>query len=968
MWNNFEAEIPFPIFTLHQTINFKTMNRIVLLMFTALLVNISIAQTKADNTLYVEGEMLVQMEPNLNIYEVVKTFPVHLGIEVVEELSAPMRVWLVKYNQQVSSATAIQQLLYDHPAITISDYNYYIQMRETVPNDTQITQQWHHVNTGQTSGTVDADIDSDLAWDITTGGTTAAGDDIVICIIEGANLDHNDLRDNRWINPGEIAGNGIDDDGNGYIDDIMGWNPAGNNGVVGYGTNSGATSHGTSCVGMFAAVGNNNLGVAGANWNSKVMVVTVGNLTQANVISSYTYPLIQRQRWNNSNGTQGALVVATSASWGIDNANPANYPLWCNFYDTLGYYGILNIGATTNNNTNVDVSGDMPTACSSPYMVGVGRTDHNDNTAGGYGVTTIDFGAPGINVRTTANNNGYTTTTGTSFACPLTAGVVGLAYAIPCESFINFVKSDPRGGADFVLQALLEGVDQKSQLATRFITGGRLNARNTLDSLMSYTCNLSNCSTPSGITLSALTESTAGISWNANSEADSFILNYREIGASMWTEEIVTGTSFAFSGLNACTSYEYYLSADCGEDVSSNTTILTFTTMGCGACLDLAYCTGASTDLSQNLFTVTRPAVIASNYTFQAPSVWGPNLQNTYASGEMVVVRDGTVGDSLGCNALVNGTQVSGKIAVVYRGTCEFGTKALNAQNAGAIGVIVINNAGGTIDMASGANGALVNIPVAMISNTDGAILKAQLDAGQTVRGILGTKRDWIDAVEVGLFSNISGNDNGYGSHSDAGAIELEQGEAYQVTFTAGYQRQAYEVQFRAWLDLDQNGDFDATELIYNQAEPAFGTATGTISIPEITPLGSTRMRIVMSYVGPGQTGLPDVCTQFSFGEVEDYCVEIKENTGTNSVFELGASKIVLYPNPANTSLSVNNLMDQNVSIEIMDLTGRLVERGQLVEGMNQLSVSHLSVGTFIYRLVGVNGEVVQTGKLQIAR
>ena len=208
-------------------------------MFAFFLMNISFSQSKFDNKPYVEGEMLVQMELNANIYEVIKKFPNQLGLEVVQELSAPMRVWLVKYDQQVSSASEIQKLLYDDAQISFSEYNYYVEMRETVPNDTQLGQQWHHVNTG---GTADADIDSDLAWDITTGGSTATGDEIVVCIIEGANLDHDDLRANRWINPGEIAGNGIDDDGNGYIDDIMGWNAGGNNGVVGYGTNSGATS------------------------------------------------------------------------------------------------------------------------------------------------------------------------------------------------------------------------------------------------------------------------------------------------------------------------------------------------------------------------------------------------------------------------------------------------------------------------------------------------------------------------------------------------------------------------------------------------------------------------------------------------------------------------------------------------------------------------------------------------------
>jgi hypothetical protein len=945
-----------------------TLNRLLSALFAVLLLTSAFAQHKYDNKPYVQGELLVQLEPNVDIYSVVKSIPSEFGIQVVEELSAPMRIWLVKYDSTLFDAVTVQQVLYDHPSITISDYNYYVEMRSTVPNDLQFSQQWHHVNTGQTSGTADADIDTDLAWGITTGGTTATGDEIVVCIIESANLDHDDLRTNRWINPDEIAANGIDDDGNGYVDDVMGWNPGGNNGNVGYGTNSGNTSHGTSCVGMFAAVGDNNLGVVGANWELKVMVVTVASLTQANVISSYTYPLVQRQRWNNTNGAEGALVVATSASWGIDNGNPASYPLWCNFYDTLGHYGIINVGATTNSNLNVDVSGDMPTACSSPYMVGVGRTDHNDNTAGGYGVTTIDFGAPGINVRTTANNNGYTTTTGTSFACPLTAGVVGLAYAIPCEAFINLVKADPKMGADLVLQALLEGVDQKPQLANRFITGGRLNAKNTLDSLMSLSCNLSSCLAPSGIALANLTTNSADISWNQNAEATAYLLNYRPLGSSTWTQETVQGNAYSFTNLAECTTYEYYIGADCDGELSSTSVVATFTTQGCGACLDYTYCQSESNDLAQSLFSVTRPTAIASNFTFQAPTTWGANLQSTYASGELVLVDDGTAGDSLGCNPLINGAAVNGKIAVVYRGSCEFGAKALNAQLAGAIGVIIFNNTSGTIDMAAGTNGASVNIPVAMISNSDGAVLKAQLDSGQLVRGILGTKKDWIQSIAVGSFVHTSGDDNGYAHHISAGTIELNQNSDYTFNFLPGYQTQSYETQFRAWIDYNQNGNFENNELVVAQNTPGYGAHTGSFNVPATALLGSNRMRVVMSYVGPGQLALPAECATFGFGETEDFCVEIKSAEGTNSLTSEESEKLLVYPNPVNDLLSINNGFSEKLYFDLTDLAGRKVKSVVLFAGANELTIGDLSQGTFIYSITNNAGNQVKTGKLQVIK
>ncbi len=442
-------------------------------------------KTHFDNKAYKEGQFLVQLSNENELKDILKNAPATYQLEIVKYVSPPMRVWLLQFDYNAISHEAMQNWLYQQKGVTVADYNYYVQVRSTLPGDPSFTSQWHHVNTGQNGGTADADIDSDLAWDITTGGKTATNDDIVVCMVEGSggNLNHQDLSPNRWTNNYEIPNNNIDDDGNGYIDDYNGWNTSNNTDDTGTG------SHGTNCLGMIGAKGDNGLNVVGANWDVKLMVVNMASgMDQANVIEAYTYPLVMRKLWNQSGGTQGAFVVATSASWGIDYGNPASYPLWCQFYDTLGYHGILNIGATTNSNINVDINGDMPTACSSDYMIGVGRTDNKDNTAGGYGVTKIPLGAPGINVVTTSGTSGITTTTGTSFACPLTAGVVGLAYSIPCAHFMSIVKDNPRQGADLVRAALLNGVDVKTQLQSKFSTGGRLNAKNTLDSLMQSAC------------------------------------------------------------------------------------------------------------------------------------------------------------------------------------------------------------------------------------------------------------------------------------------------------------------------------------------------------------------------------------------------------------------------------------------------------------------------------------------------
>lgn len=503
---------------------------------------------------HIAGDLLVMIAPNASAGEIAhdlhKLDGVPTGLTVAREVSRPMRAWLLRFDHEAVDEQKMLRALYAHPGIQMAQFNHFVHER-LEPNDPQYTQVWHHQN-----------IDSEAAWDISTGGVTASGDTIVVVIIENADLGHADLNANAWHNYEEIDGNSIDDDANGYVDDFLGWNTPSNNDNVYSG------SHGTQCAGMAGAVGNNTLGVVGANWNVKLMPVNYGGVGEDAVVEAYTYPLVMRRLYNSTNGSKGAFIVATSASWGIDGGQPEDSPLWCAIYDTLGTAGVLNCGATANNAVNVDVVGDLPTACASDFMISVTATNNVDQrTFSAWGLTTIDVGAPGDNVRTTSIGGGYGNTSGTSFACPLTAGVIGLLYSAPCASMMALVHADPEEGALYVRQKLFEGVEQVGNLPGNTVTGGRISSGNSMQLIMA---GCGTCPAPfGGVTQHVGTDAT--FSWNATGPGP-FNVRYRAVGAPDWIDlPGIAVTNVTVNGIDPCIAYEFQVQVICDTEISDFT-------------------------------------------------------------------------------------------------------------------------------------------------------------------------------------------------------------------------------------------------------------------------------------------------------------------------------------------------------------------------------------------------------------
>lgn len=850
------------------------------------------------------GQLLVQMpdirEAQRMATQLNQLDGINTGLAVASIVSEPMKIYLLTFDQDAIDAYAMLKAVREHPGVNIAQFNHYVERRETEPNDPDFGQQWHHVNDGSGGGTPDADIDSDLAWDITTGGTTALGDEIVVCVIEGGNLDHTDLAPNAWVNDQEIPNNNIDDDGNGYIDDYLGWNVASNDdsGVLEGG-------HGTQVFGMIGAKGNNNVGVAGANWDVKLMSVAGENLfNESSVVAAYTYPLVMRQLYTSTNGASGAFVVATNASWGIDGGDPEDSPLWCAVYDTLGVHGILSCGATANNNVNIDEVGDLPTACSSPYMVSVTATNNNDvRTFSGYGIETIDVGAPGANVYTTSGTNSYGSTSGTSFASPLTAGVIGLLYSAPCPSLIQIAKANPQLGADMVREALYEGVDIIPNLIDEVATGGRINSYNSLMYLIDNCIDVA-CFAPFSLQATQEPNTTNyTLSWGSIDAVD-FDLGYRVVGDTEWIEVTgLTQESFLAADLLYCTEYEFQVRANCTEESSEYSDLLVWETDGC--CENPIF---TVTDVSTEGATVSWNSVLAAEsfnlrYRVEGSPVWTE------------------INDILDTEYVLTGLTECTTYEVQLQTICvddqqEPYTSSMTFTTAGCPGCS---------------------------------------DLGYCASFGDNSTEEWLETVEFTAFTNNSGENGGYVDFTDESHVMII-GEQQSFTLTPGFSGSTFNERFRIWIDYNQDGVFADSEMVYDSGGGSPEAVSGNFTIPESALPGATRMRISMKYVGFfGNDPPPGPCEEYAYGETEDYCVFIDDITSVASVSE---QDISVYPNPAIEEVIVD-LTDvqwapSELRYQLLDMTGRLIESNSFKTSRDVINIAHLQNG--IYSLAIYHG------------
>jgi len=324
---------------------------------------------------YVPGELLVKYRPSIRA-AATEYYRTQWGITTLK-IFRTIGVQRLKLPKELTVEEALE-IYKDDRDVEYAEPNYYRYATAT-PNDTGFGQLWGLHNTGQSvngaSGNADADIDAPEAWDITTGSS-----DVIVAVIDsGSDYNHPDLSANIWTNSNEIAGNGIDDDGNGYIDDIRGWDfvdddndPVDSN------------DHGSHVAGTIAAVGNNSTGVTGVCWTAKIMVLrflnTFGLGTTSNSISAIEYA-----------NAKGAHVI--NNSWGGGGFSQA-------LKDAIDASSAVVVCAAGNDGTDNDSTPHYPSSYDSSNIIAVTATDQNDNLASfsNYGATSVDVAAPGTNI------------------------------------------------------------------------------------------------------------------------------------------------------------------------------------------------------------------------------------------------------------------------------------------------------------------------------------------------------------------------------------------------------------------------------------------------------------------------------------------------------------------------------------------------------------------------------------------
>jgi subtilisin family serine protease len=775
----------------------------------------------------VQGDFIVQVKSNYSSVAVLNSLlPLSnraktSQLNKVELLTTdPFEIYKIHIDYNSTNENEFLANLKRDPRILHAQTNKILSYRARPNDPLYLTNQWQFFNPTNPG----IDLNMEAAWELSTGGITSDGDTIVVCVLDDGISRHDDIVDNLWKNNLEKPGDGIDNDGNGYIDDYLGWNAKTKNDDI-FSDNR----HGSSVSGIIGAVGNNAIGVTGVNWKVKLMEVnlTEGSMTEAMAISGYAYPYKMRKLYNETNKKKGAFVVATNSSWGLDKGNPDDAPLWCAFYDSLGSVGIISCTSTTNTDTNVDIAGDLPTACQSNFIIAITNLNRQDLkvTAAGYGRKNIDVGAFGDGTYNITSSNRYSTFSGTSAASPHVAGVVALMYSSKCNALSQLVKDSPSKAALAVKYLLLTNTEFNASLRNISTSQGRLNVFKAMKATQSL---CSNCPSPTNLALQqSIDINKLTIKVESLFPSVRTTIRYRKVLDTAWTTVVNTSETLTILNPDLCSEYEFQSSYSCGNTLISDYQYSTYIkSNGCcpkpqsnivtylNSTLNLSF--SNELGLDKTIFEIRKQDVLKwdtlslttdQSFTIDACNLFEYRLSNYCFGGRSS-----------------SGTQNINKLPT-YCGPCN--------------------------------------------------------DNRYCSPGRLDNSSEWIKEVFLDKTKWVSTNDaNGFGNYLSYKIPKLPIRSKLPIKVTPGFKGSEYKEFYKVYIDWNQNFIFEKSELAASNAIRQ-SSLVDSISVPNNAMIGITRMRIILSF-----ENLDLTCGFASdFGEIEDYCVEvIEKSVSVNSI------------------------------------------------------------------------------------
>lgn len=406
---------------------------------------------------YVPGEVIVKLKAGTSL-NAINGFSQDYGTTVLHKFEVPAMMTKavdgelvhLKLPANMSTAEAVAAMGRD-PRVSFAEPNFKVQSFGPTPNvpDDLVEAQWGLRNTGQDGGVAGVDIRALDAWNVTTG--IKENGPVIAIIDTGVDYTHPDLMNNMWINPGEVPGDGLDNDGNGYVDDIHGANTVANTGDPDDDNN-----HGSHCAGVIGAEAGNG-GMVGINWGAQLMGAKFlganGGGTTADAIKAILYV-----------SANGARIV--NNSWGGGQFSQA-----CK--DVMAASPCLHICAAGNDGMDNDSKPSWPASFGLDNQIVVAAHNNKDELAGfsNRGNKSVHLAAPGVNIHSTMKDGTYGLMSGTSMATPHVTGVAGL-----------IASAYPNADNEAIKSRILSGVDpMPERWAKRLITGGRLNALKALE-------------------------------------------------------------------------------------------------------------------------------------------------------------------------------------------------------------------------------------------------------------------------------------------------------------------------------------------------------------------------------------------------------------------------------------------------------------------------------------------------------